>query len=130
MTIDAEAIFRRWIELYDAGEPAQALALTSPQFAMLAPGGKHLDRDSALQIALQMKAYLEGQQLSRKTRVLSLHVVPVVEGHAVVHAQIEVTLSKAAQDSTSLRFSEVIHVGPEGISFDSICRLSDSQTLF
>lgn len=130
MTIDGKDLYQRWIELFDAGEPAQAMALTSPQFAMLTPEGVRLDRAAALQMTQQMKSYIESQELARKTQVLSLHVVPIVDAHAVVHAQVELVLSKPTGIVARLRFAEVIHVGPEGISFDSFSRLSESQGLF
>lgn len=130
MKTDAEAIYRRWIELYDAGDPDSAMAMTAAHFAMVDPSGQKHERQAALQLTQQMKQYIEGQGLSRKTEILSLHVVPITEDHAIVHAQVELAFFKSGAPFAKPRFNEVLHIGPEGITFDAFSRISDAQGLF
>lgn len=129
MKNDAEALYKRWIDLYDAGDPDAAMALTAPNFAMIEPQGSKLDRAAAQVMTQQMKQYFTQLGMARKTQILSLHVVPITDDHAAVHAQVELALSKPDGTVAKLRFAEVIHVGPEGITFDSFARLSETQGL-
>jgi hypothetical protein len=120
-------VYQRWIDLYDQGAPDEAMKLTAPGFVMVTPDGRARGRAEADAFVAQIKAYVAQAGLTRKTTLKALHARSIAGGHTLIYATVELAFTTPAGDITKLPFLEVMHISPEGISFDAFAKLAESQ---
>jgi hypothetical protein len=124
-----EDLYRRWLALFEAARLDEAMELTAPGFEMLAPDGRRLGRDETVALSQKTRAAFQQRGLTRSTEVLSLHVVATAPGHHSIHAQLMLCLTDEQGHVHKSRIGDVLHVGPQGILFNAVTKLADSQSI-